>query len=82
MHGDYDADGVCATALACEVLRRCGANVEPFLPSRFDEGYGLAVETVERLHEAEGCGLLRDGRLRHHGGRGRGAGARARASTS
>ncbi len=57
VHGDYDADGVCATALACEVLAACGANVEPFLPSRFDEGYGLATETVERLHEA-GCGLL------------------------
>src|SRR5215207_6412518 len=57
VHGDYDADGVCATAVACEVLAACGADVHPFLPSRFDEGYGLAVETVERLH-AEGAGLL------------------------
>ena len=57
VHGDYDADGVCATAVLVAVLRDLGAEVRAFLPSRFDEGYGLAVETVERLH-AEGCGLL------------------------
>ncbi len=57
VHGDYDADGICATAIVVRALRRMGASVEPFLPSRFDEGYGLAVETVERLAEA-GCGLL------------------------
>ena len=32
VHGDYDVDGVCATALAVEVLRLLGAEVEPFLP--------------------------------------------------
>ena len=57
VHGDYDVDGVCATALLVTVLRDLGADAEPFLPSRFAEGYGLAVETVERLH-AEGAGLL------------------------
>lgn len=57
VHGDYDADGVCATAILTGILRDLGAVVRPFLPSRFDEGYGLAVETVESLH-AEGCGLL------------------------
>ncbi|MBM3679947.1 MAG: single-stranded-DNA-specific exonuclease RecJ [Actinobacteria bacterium] len=50
VHGDYDADGVCATALLTEGLTALGADVRPFIPSRFDEGYGLAVETVERLH--------------------------------
>jgi single-stranded-DNA-specific exonuclease len=57
VHGDYDVDGICATAVATAVIGALGGTVEPFLPSRFDEGYGLAVETVERL-AAEGCGLL------------------------
>lgn len=57
VHGDYDADGVCATALLCEGLAALGAQVQPFIPSRFEEGYGLAVETVERLH-ADGVRLI------------------------
>ena len=57
VHGDYDADGVCATALLCEGLTALGADARPFIPSRFEEGYGLAVETVERLH-ADGIGLV------------------------
>ena len=57
VHGDYDADGVCATALLCEGLTALGADVRPFIPSRFEEGYGLAVETVERLY-ADGVGMI------------------------
>jgi single-stranded-DNA-specific exonuclease len=57
VHGDYDADGVCATALLCEGLAALGADVRPFIPSRFEEGYGLAVETVDRLH-ADGVRLI------------------------
>jgi single-stranded-DNA-specific exonuclease len=57
VHGDYDADGICATALAALVLRELGAEVDWHLPSRFEEGYGLAGETLERLAE-EGCGLV------------------------
>ncbi|HET6172149.1 MAG TPA: single-stranded-DNA-specific exonuclease RecJ [Gaiellales bacterium] len=57
VHGDYDVDGVCSTALAVEVLRLLGAEVEPFLPSRFETGYGVAIETVEAL-AAAGTGLL------------------------
>ncbi len=57
VHGDYDADGVCATAILCEGLAALGARVEPFIPSRFEEGYGLAVATVERLH-ADGVSVL------------------------
>ena len=57
VHGDYDADGICATALALIVLRGLGAQVESHLPSRFAEGYGLAVETVERL-AGDGVSLL------------------------
>src|SRR5438874_60452 len=57
VHGDYDADGICATALAVLILRELGAEVEGYLPSRFDEGYGLRGETLLRL-AAEGCGLV------------------------
>ncbi|HEV8452139.1 MAG TPA: hypothetical protein VGQ45_11955, partial [Gaiellales bacterium] len=41
VHGDYDADGICATALAVLVLRSLGAEVGWHLPSRFEEGYGV-----------------------------------------
>src|SRR5438105_235813 len=36
VHGDYDADGICATALAVAALRDFGAEVEWHLPSRFE----------------------------------------------
>jgi single-stranded-DNA-specific exonuclease len=49
VHGDYDADGVCATAVLVRVLRTLGAAVDWYLPSRLEDGYGLAATTVERL---------------------------------
>jgi single-stranded-DNA-specific exonuclease len=57
VHGDYDVDGISATALCVLVLRELGAQVEWRLPSRFDEGYGLALETIERL-AADGVDLV------------------------
>ncbi|MBM3676958.1 MAG: single-stranded-DNA-specific exonuclease RecJ [Actinobacteria bacterium] len=57
VHGDYDVDGICATALAVKILAAAGAEVEWLLPSRFEEGYGLAADTVERV-AASGVGLL------------------------
>jgi single-stranded-DNA-specific exonuclease len=57
VHGDYDVDGICATALGVLILRELGADVEWHLPSRFEEGYGVAGETLSRLAE-EGCGLV------------------------
>src|SRR5437870_682464 len=57
VHGDYDVDGICATALALLVLRALGADADWHLPSRFDEGYGLSGETIARL-AGEGCGLV------------------------
>ncbi len=57
VHGDYDADGICATVLAVLVLRELGADVSWHLPSRFDEGYGIHSDTLTRLAE-EGCGLV------------------------
>lgn len=57
VHGDYDVDGIAATALAVLLLRELGADVDWHLPSRFDEGYGVRGETLARLAD-EGCGLV------------------------
>ena len=57
IHGDYDVDGICATALAVLTLRELGAEVEWHLPSRFEEGYGISRETIARLADS-GCGLV------------------------
>jgi single-stranded-DNA-specific exonuclease len=57
VHGDYDVDGICATALAVLILRELGAEVDWHLPSRFEEGYGVAGQTLARLAE-EGYGLV------------------------
>jgi single-stranded-DNA-specific exonuclease len=57
VHGDYDVDGISATALAVLLLRELGADVYWHLPSRFDEGYGVRGETLARLAD-EGCGLV------------------------
>ncbi len=57
VHGDYDVDGVAATAVLVRALRTLGADVDWYLPSRVDDGYGLAAATVERL-AARGTDLL------------------------
>ncbi len=44
--GDYDVDGVSATALLLEVMRPLGWRIEPYLPHRLDEGYGLTRDAV------------------------------------
>ncbi|HEX2087341.1 MAG TPA: single-stranded-DNA-specific exonuclease RecJ [Solirubrobacteraceae bacterium] len=49
VHGDYDVDGVCSTSILVRALRRAGADVDWFLPSRTEDGYGLNLRTVERL---------------------------------
>jgi single-stranded-DNA-specific exonuclease len=51
VHGDYDVDGVCSTAILVRVLRGLGADVDWYLPSRTEDGYGLAAPTVRRLAE-------------------------------
>jgi single-stranded-DNA-specific exonuclease len=57
VHGDYDADGICATALAVLLLRELNADVAWHLPSRFEEGYGLNAGTLTRLAD-EGFDLV------------------------
>lgn len=50
IYGDYDVDGVTATALLVTVLKELGANVTGYIPNRFDEGYGLNNEALDSLH--------------------------------
>jgi single-stranded-DNA-specific exonuclease len=57
VHGDYDVDGICATALAVLFLRELGADVGWHLPSRFEEGYGISRDTLSRLAD-DGVGLV------------------------
>jgi len=57
VHGDYDADGITATVILVEALQALGGTVGYYLPSRFDEGYGLHREPLERFKE-EGTGLV------------------------
>ncbi len=51
VHGDYDVDGVCATAVLVRALRALRANVGWFLPDRLEDGYGLSLPTIARLRE-------------------------------
>jgi len=50
VYGDFDADGVTATALLVEALSWLGACVEPYIPDRVDEGYGLNLEALRKLY--------------------------------
>lgn len=52
VHGDYDADGVTAAAILYEALVRLGARVDVFIPDRYVEGYGVALETLTKLYQA------------------------------
>lgn len=49
--GDFDVDGLSATTVMTLGLRRMGAHVTPFIPRRFDEGYGLSEEAIDRVIE-------------------------------
>ena len=49
IYGDYDVDGVTATALLVQALRSLGANVREYIPNRFEEGYGLNNEALTAL---------------------------------
>ena len=47
--GDYDCDGVCASAILTSVLGKLGKDVSPFLPERLSEGYGMSAASVSRM---------------------------------
>jgi single-stranded-DNA-specific exonuclease len=49
VHGDYDVDGVCATAIVVRALRELGGECDWYIPDRLGEGYGLTDAGVEVL---------------------------------
>ena len=57
IYGDYDVDGVTATALLVQALGALGANVRGYIPNRFDEGYGLNKDALDSL-KADGVKLV------------------------
>jgi len=57
VYGDYDADGVTATALMMGFLSKLGVTPRIYIPNRYDEGYGLNEEAIQVLAE-EGTDLV------------------------
>ena len=55
--GDYDVDGTTATSLLITTFRHLDFPVKPYIPNRFEEGYGLNKEAIQKLKE-QGCDLL------------------------
>ncbi|MFC1539547.1 single-stranded-DNA-specific exonuclease RecJ [Candidatus Latescibacterota bacterium] len=54
VHGDYDVDGVCGTAIFMRIISGLGGKVSYYIPNRFKEGYGVSVDGVD---EAEKLGV-------------------------
>lgn len=57
IYGDYDADGVTSVCILSHVLSMLTENYTYYIPSRFDEGYGLNKEAIKKVHET-GVGLI------------------------
>jgi single-stranded-DNA-specific exonuclease len=57
VYGDFDVDGVTAIVILVEGLSRLGAEVIPYIPDRINEGHGLKISALEKLH-AQGANLV------------------------
>lgn len=57
IYGDYDVDGMCATAILLECFRLAGTRPRFYVPDRFEEGYGVNEEALRRLR-AEGVDVV------------------------
>ncbi|MDH4367718.1 MAG: single-stranded-DNA-specific exonuclease RecJ, partial [Dehalococcoidia bacterium] len=57
VYGDFDVDGVTAIVVLAEGLSRLGAEVIPYIPDRINEGHGLKIPALEKLH-AQGINLI------------------------
>lgn len=58
IHGDFDADGITATAFLYWVLTENGAKVSCFIPHRFDDGYGFTPESLIKALNSLPCDVL------------------------
>ncbi len=57
VYGDFDVDGITGTALLTQALQELGAEVVPYIPDRFSEGYGLNMDAMRSLAQ-DGTNLL------------------------
>jgi single-stranded-DNA-specific exonuclease len=68
VYGDYDADGICATAIMWEALNSVKAKVLPFIPQREREGYGISVEGIDSIILDPKFKIPRPGRNKQNSG--------------
>lgn len=52
IYGDYDADGITSTVIMTEILSQLTDQLSYYIPSRFDEGYGLNREAIQKIYDA------------------------------
>ncbi len=59
IYGDYDVDGICATAILWETIYSFYKNVHPYIPHRVDEGYGLSIQGIQNIESRiQNIGLI------------------------
>ncbi|HJO94235.1 MAG TPA: single-stranded-DNA-specific exonuclease RecJ [Victivallales bacterium] len=58
IHGDFDVDGITASALLSWILAENGANVSVFIPHRLDTGYGFTPDSLDNLLSENKCNVL------------------------
>jgi len=60
VHGDYDVDGICATAILWKTIYfdLQYKNCLPFIPDRFEDGYGLSKESIDKIKSKADKGLI------------------------
>lgn len=77
VHGDYDVDGICSTALLCRAFAMMGGRAVPFVPRRLEHGYDLTVAGVDAAERAGAtlivtadCGIVAHAAVEDAGRRG------------
>jgi single-stranded-DNA-specific exonuclease len=58
IYGDYDTDGTTATALLINTFRQMDVPVDYYIPNRYEEGYGLNEDTIEKIYQENNAKLL------------------------
>ncbi len=58
VYGDYDVDGTTATALLLNTFRYMDVSADYYIPNRFDEGYGLSEDTINKIHQDSDAKLI------------------------
>ncbi len=58
IYGDYDCDGICSSTILYLFLKSIGANVDVFIPNRFENGYGISIDAIEEIQSLYAPDLL------------------------